>query len=219
MERQILKQKLRDGSTLTVVAELTGGPGFNFGPIDGFLKGYGQCDAGAIPSGFEFAAIALPQSPGGVANIEPASVISHVAGEGLLGELAVLPHITCKDTNADAITSSLATLKALAAQAQGGTATQQTAAREALAELDAVLGMDYGVNQYSYGEDLSDDEFNGLRRRLADRIVGVVGVLSGSYQALPSRRSRHRWRGAAWRSGATRCQVRCGADPLRLSHR
>ena len=60
---------------MSILAELTGGPGFSFDPIEKFLKAYKE-NAAAIPAGFDFAAIALPQSPGGVANIEPASVIA-----------------------------------------------------------------------------------------------------------------------------------------------
>lgn len=71
----------------------------------------------------------------------------------------------------------IATVKKLAARAQGGNAAQQAAAQAALAELDAVLGMDYGVNQYTYGERLSDEEFHNLRRRLADSIIRLLQVL------------------------------------------
>ena len=70
-----LKDKLTKRAGFVVLAELTGGPGFSFDPIEKFLKAYKENPA-AIPAGFDLAAIALPQSPGGVANIEPASVIA-----------------------------------------------------------------------------------------------------------------------------------------------
>jgi methylenetetrahydrofolate reductase (NADPH) len=99
-----------------VLAELTGGPGFSFEPIEKFLGAYRQASAGskgAIPPGFDLAGITLPQSPGGVANIEPASVISVLQAKGLLEGLDIVPHVTCKDMNADAIVSLLMSLRKL----------------------------------------------------------------------------------------------------------
>ncbi len=110
MEHSSLAQKLKHGTDLVVLAELTGGPGFNLRPIESFLSAY-QREARrtrrVLPSGFDFAAVALPQNPGGVANIEPASVIHTLERARLLDGLDVVPHITCKDANSDAITSAL----------------------------------------------------------------------------------------------------------------
>lgn len=74
---------------------------------------------------------------------------------------------------------TIATLKALAAQAVAGTANQKAAAAAARAELQAVLSLepDTAVNQYTYGQALSHDDFSGLRRRLADRIVALQNAL------------------------------------------
>ena len=110
MARVSLRDKLRERAKLLVLAELTGGPGFNLDPIEKFLQAR-QEKAGAIPAQFDLAAITLPQSPGGVANIEPASVISRMQAKGLLAGLDVVPHLTCKDMNADAIVSSLMSFK------------------------------------------------------------------------------------------------------------
>jgi 5,10-methylenetetrahydrofolate reductase len=114
MARMSLKDRLRQGAGFAVLAELTGGPGFSFEPIERFLEAYRQATsdgADAIPAGFELAGITLPQSPGGVANIEPGSVISVLQAKGLLEGLDVVPHVTCKDMNADAIVSSLMSLR------------------------------------------------------------------------------------------------------------
>jgi methylenetetrahydrofolate reductase (NADPH) len=105
-----LRDKLISRSGFVVLAELTGGPGFSFDPIERFLKAYKDNPA-AIPAEFDLAAITLPQSPGGVANIEPAGVIAHCQAKGLLDNLDVVPHVTCKDMNADAIVSSLMSLR------------------------------------------------------------------------------------------------------------
>jgi len=84
MEQKSLGQKLRARAGFVVLAELTGGPGFSFRPIEGFLKAYQDASQGrqaVLPEGFDFAAIALPQNPGGVANIEPADVINFLTAK------------------------------------------------------------------------------------------------------------------------------------------
>jgi 5,10-methylenetetrahydrofolate reductase len=106
MDRVRLKDKLRDRTRFLVLAELTGGPGFSLAPIEKFLQAR-QEKTDAIQAEFDLAAVTLPQSPGGVANLEPASVISRMQTQGLLAGLDVVPHVTCKDMNADAIASSL----------------------------------------------------------------------------------------------------------------
>jgi 5,10-methylenetetrahydrofolate reductase len=101
-----LKNKLKERTAFVVLAELTGGPGFSLEPMEKFLAAYRE-KPDAIPDGFALAAITLPQSPGGVANIEPASAIHVLQSQGLLAGLDVVPHATCKDMNADAILSLL----------------------------------------------------------------------------------------------------------------
>lgn len=114
MEQRSLGQKLGQRTDFLVLAELTGGPGFSLRPIEGFLSAYQKAAQGGravLSEGFDFAAIALPQNPGGVANIEPASVIGALEKYGLLAGLDAVPHISCKDANTDAITSSLVGFK------------------------------------------------------------------------------------------------------------
>jgi 5,10-methylenetetrahydrofolate reductase len=106
MVQTSLRDKLAKRARFVVLAELTGGPGFSFDPMEEFLRAY-QAKPEAVPQAFDFAAITLPQSPGGVANIEPASVIPFLQTQGLLAGLEVVPHVTCKDMNADAILSAL----------------------------------------------------------------------------------------------------------------
>ena len=107
MERNRIKQKIRDKSNFIVYAELTGGPGFKFGPIEDFLKAYKDAGASVIPNSFDFIGITLTQNPGGVANIQPADVISRLMTKDLPGGLDVLPHVTCKDHNTEGIVSVL----------------------------------------------------------------------------------------------------------------
>jgi 5,10-methylenetetrahydrofolate reductase len=106
MVQTSLRDRLARGGRFVVLAELTGGPGFSFDPMEKFLQAC-QVRPQAVPQEFDFAAITLPQSPGGVANIEPAGAIPFLQAKGLLAGLDVVPHVTCKDMNADAILSSL----------------------------------------------------------------------------------------------------------------
>jgi 5,10-methylenetetrahydrofolate reductase len=101
-------EALKGRTKFVVVAELTGGPDFSLAPIEKFLTDYRRAGASAVPAGFDFVAITSPQNPGGVANVEPADVLSNLQLKGLLGELDFIPHITCKDQNSNALVSSLA---------------------------------------------------------------------------------------------------------------
>lgn len=107
MPKKKFSDRLTTGSDFVVVAELAAGPGYNFGPIREFLSGMHEAGTDSIPKGFDFAAITVPQNPGGVANLEPSDVLSRVTALNLLGDLDFIPHISCKDHNADAIISSL----------------------------------------------------------------------------------------------------------------
>ncbi len=115
----MLKDKIEDKSSFVVCVELTGGPGFNFGPIEKFLKAYKAVDSlvrpdnlgfvepSVIPEGFDFVGITLPQNPGGLANIQPADVLNQLKLKELLDGLDVMPHVSCKDHNAFGIISKL----------------------------------------------------------------------------------------------------------------
>jgi methylenetetrahydrofolate reductase (NADPH) len=105
------KKKLSDAfaksSNFVVVAELAAGPKYNFGPIENFLSAAKEAGYEGIPKDFDFVGITIPQNPGGLANLEPSDVMSRINEKNLLGDLDFIPHISCKDHNADALTSSL----------------------------------------------------------------------------------------------------------------
>ena len=112
MQHNRFKSTLENKSGFVVIAELVGGPGFNPAPIEKFVSSYKEAGDTVIPKGFDFVGVALPQSPGGVANIDPAYVLRRLAEKNLLGGLDFIPHVSCKDHNADAIITSLAAYKA-----------------------------------------------------------------------------------------------------------
>lgn len=99
---------LKEANTFAVTAELTPGLGYNPQPIVQFLKDYQAPGASNLPDPYRFVGIMVPQSPGGVANLDPSDVLAALEAEdGLLKDLEFIPHITCKDHNQDAILSSL----------------------------------------------------------------------------------------------------------------
>ncbi len=111
MQGKSLAKSLTDRSRFIVVAEMAAGPNFNFAPIEKFLKAAREAGPDRLPQSFDFVGITGPQSPGGVANLEPADVLTRVRAADLLGALDFIPHVTCKDHNSDAITSSLVTFR------------------------------------------------------------------------------------------------------------
>ncbi len=111
MAQRSLKQKLVDQDGFVVCVELTGGPRFNFEPVAQFLRNAQDADTTAWSDEFDFTAITFPQNPGGTANIEPTDALFRLQQEDLLGELDYVPHLTCKDHNAAALASSLATYR------------------------------------------------------------------------------------------------------------
>jgi methylenetetrahydrofolate reductase (NADPH) len=112
MPKKRLSDALAKSSNFVVVAELAAGPKYNFGPIEKFLSGAKEAGPDAVPEGFDFAGICVPQNPGGVANLEPADVLLRIKDKDLLGDLDFIPHISCKDHNSDGITSSLVNYRA-----------------------------------------------------------------------------------------------------------
>ena len=105
--RKYLKETLMDASKFAVIAELTGGPGYNFSPIEKFIKAYQDDQGQSIPQGITFAGVSLPQNPGGVANIDPSDVIAVLQEKQLGADLDIIPHLSCKDANADSLMSTL----------------------------------------------------------------------------------------------------------------
>jgi len=81
-QRKRIRERLESKSGFLVVAELTGGPNFDFGPIGKFLSAYKKAGPDSIPAGFDFAGIMLPQNPGGVVNIDPGHAIDRLNAEG-----------------------------------------------------------------------------------------------------------------------------------------
>src|SRR3989339_100305 len=133
-----LSKALKEKNGFVVVAELVGGANFNYAPIKKFLAAHSQTGGKDIPSEFNFVGITNPQSPGGVANIEPADVHRFAVANNLLGELDFVPHISCKDSNKDGIISLLAAHKAAGVESFLALTGDKPATSKGVFELESV---------------------------------------------------------------------------------
>ena len=170
MARKTLKDILNKSPQFAILAELTSGPGQNVGPIKSFLRGYQE--TGSLPSGFEFAGIALPQSPGGVANVEPTDIIPDLVQENLLKDLDIIPHITCKDHNLNGLKSALIGYRHQGISALLALTGDKPAGAKPIFELESVglLDLIQGMNRASLLK-AKPDQWDALHQFFAGAAV------------------------------------------------
>jgi methylenetetrahydrofolate reductase (NADPH) len=107
-----MRRTIREGEDkFLVTLELSAGPDFRLGTVERFLKAYRSEGDKEIPECFDFKAVTATENPGGVSNVEPEDMFVWAKENDLLGELDFVPHISCKDKNADAIKSTLETFR------------------------------------------------------------------------------------------------------------
>ena len=193
MERNKLREKLKDKSSFVVYVELTGGPKLSFGPIENFLKAYKAVDGlvrpdslkfaglSVIPEGFDFAGITLPQNPGGWVNIKPSDVNSQLKLKGLLGGLDVLPHITCKDHNAFGILSVLVGYRNAGIESILVMTGDKPVEAKGVFELDSIglLQTVRGMNNESYTK-AGADALDNVHQFFAGAVVSPFKYTEGS---------------------------------------
>ncbi|HUV41235.1 MAG TPA: methylenetetrahydrofolate reductase C-terminal domain-containing protein [Sedimentisphaerales bacterium] len=138
MQKQKLADKLQNKSGFIVVAELTGGPNFSFAPVEKFLRAYKTQGPAWPTDAFDFAAVTAPQNPSGAANIEPRELLARITRQELLGGLDFVPHITCKDHNADMIVSSLMGLRSAGVESVLALTGDKPAKAKGVFELESV---------------------------------------------------------------------------------
>jgi len=120
-----------------VLAELVPGPGHDLRPIENFLEAY-ERGRGGLPDDFRLAAVALPQSPGGVASLSPSDIVAAVDGGRGWAGLDVLAHVSAKDHNAEALRAYLAGLEKLGVESLLAVTGDQPAAGRGVFELDSI---------------------------------------------------------------------------------
>ena len=152
MPQKRLRDRLKDKSNFVVIAELTCGPNFSFAPIDGFLKAYKAVERSFMVDGFDFVGITSTDNSGGTPNIEASEVLSHIKTKGLLSGLDFIPHISCKDKNADVLVSSLAGFRAMDIEAILVVTGDKPVKGKGVFELESItlLQMITGMNSKAY---------------------------------------------------------------------
>lgn len=152
MPQKRLRDRLKDKSNFVVIAELTCGPNFSFAPIDGFLKAYKAVERSFMIDGFDFVGITSTDNSGGTPNIEASEVLSHIKTKGLLSGLDFIPHISCKDKNADVLVSSLAGFRAMDIEAILVVTGDKPVKGKGVFELESItlLQMITGMNSKAY---------------------------------------------------------------------
>jgi 5,10-methylenetetrahydrofolate reductase len=147
-----LRTKLLQGDTFVIIAELTGGLNFSFAPIEKFLKGFAEHGREAIPDEFDFAAVSIPQNPGGTANLETLDVIARIKQKNLVADLDFMPHISCKDHNADGLASMLTAFRAAGVETVLALTGDKPVSAEGVFELESLglLRLIKNFNSYAY---------------------------------------------------------------------
>ena len=112
MAKKRLKDLVSAGDRFIVTAEFVPLPGHNLANFEKFLTGYVQ-KRQELPEDVVLAAVTIPQSPGGQATMSPADIYSILDKKNLWDDLDVLPHVTAKDHNADALKTYLIGLQKL----------------------------------------------------------------------------------------------------------
>jgi methylenetetrahydrofolate reductase (NADPH) len=155
MARISLRTRLQDRSgaggrdrPFLVLAELVPEPGHGLGNFRSFLRAAGSGDA--LPPGFALAGVTIPQSPNGTASLSPADVFAVLDREGLWGQLDVIPHVSAKDHNAEAIRSYLLGLRALGLDSVLALTGDKPASAKGVFEVDAIglLGL---IRELNFG--------------------------------------------------------------------
>jgi methylenetetrahydrofolate reductase (NADPH) len=113
--RNNLKKTIGDCSAkqrFIILAEFVPLPGHDLSNIEKFLIHFAQ-KKDALPKDIVLAGITIPQSPNGVASMSPADIFSLLEKKNLWADLDVIPHVTAKDHNVEAIKTYLIGLQKL----------------------------------------------------------------------------------------------------------
>jgi methylenetetrahydrofolate reductase (NADPH) len=164
-----------------LLAELVPAQADDLRPIESFLLDYAARKS-EIPAGLRLAGITLPQNPRGNALLDPADIYALIASKnppacgnvpataanatrrGLWADLDVVPHLTAKEQNADALRSSLLGLRALGLTSVLAITGDKPAAGKRVFELDSI-----GLLEL-----IDDLNFDAFQKTSLSKIAGVV---------------------------------------------
>ncbi|MBN1437008.1 MAG: methylenetetrahydrofolate reductase C-terminal domain-containing protein [Sedimentisphaerales bacterium] len=137
MGQKRLRELLGAGDKFVVTAEFVPLPGHNIVNFEKFLAGYAE-KRDQIPAGMELAGVTIPQSPGGVASMSPVDIYSVLQQKGLWGDLDVIPHVTAKDHNLDAIETYLVGMRKLGLESVLALTGDKPATSQGVFEVDSI---------------------------------------------------------------------------------
>jgi len=120
-----------------VLAELVPLAGHRLENIERFLEACAR-KKDRLPPGFRLAGITLPQSPNGTASLSPADIHSALERKFLWGDLDVIPHVSAKDHNSEAVRTYLLGLHKLGLETVLAVTGDKPAAGKGVFEVDSV---------------------------------------------------------------------------------
>lgn len=182
-----------------VLAELTPLPGHDLSNFEKFLKDYAQ-KKNALPEDFRFAGITIPQSPNGVASMSPADIFSILEMRDLWAGLDVIPHVTGKDHNAEAIKTYLIGLEKLGLDSVLALTGDKPCSGKGVFEVDS-LGLIERIKEMNY------ESFGRARPGHFDHVhqFTILAAVSPFKYSEASRRQQY---------FKMEKKIQCGADGL-----
>jgi methylenetetrahydrofolate reductase (NADPH) len=134
MERSAAKAEDRP---FLILAELVSLPGHNLRNFERFLADAAG-GAAEVPAAFRFAGITIPQSPNGRASLSPVDIFAILDKKGSWSGLDVVPHVSAKDHNAEAIKTYLLGLRLLGLESVLALTGDKPAASKGVFEVDSI---------------------------------------------------------------------------------
>ena len=177
MKKKHLKELVVTKDKFIVIAEFVPLPGNRLGNFEKFLKGYAQKKS-ELPDDVVLAGVTIPQSPSGVASLSPADIYSLLemkpAPDGpensngpvsLWQDLDVVPHITAKDQNVDAIKTYMIGLQKLGLESVLALTGDKPAESKGVFEIDSIglIELITGMNQQAF-EKARPDSFDKVHQ-------------------------------------------------------
>ncbi len=136
-KRLTLRNLTASRDRFIVVAEYVPLPGHRLSNFETFLKGYAE-KRDQLPADVVVGAVTIPQSPSGKASMSPADIFSLLDKKGLWADLDILPHVTTKDMNLDAIETYLVGLQKLGIESVLALTGDKPAESKGVFEVDSI---------------------------------------------------------------------------------
>jgi 5,10-methylenetetrahydrofolate reductase len=137
MNQKRLKKLVAAGDKFIVVSEFVPLPGHRLKNFEDFLTGYAEKQS-QLPDDIVVGGMTIPQSPSGIASLSPVDIYAILDKKNLWADLDVVPHVTTKDSNVDAIKSYLIGMRTLGIESVLALTGDKPAHSQGVFEVDAV---------------------------------------------------------------------------------